>query len=303
MKPTLLILAAGIGSRYGGLKQLDPIGPGGEVILDYSIYDALRAGFGKVVFVVRKSIAEAVRSFFEPRLPETLEVRYVYQELDALPAGFTVPAGREKPWGTGHAVLVAAPEIHEPFAVINADDFYGRDAFERVGRFLTELADPGANEYALIAYRLGNTLSEHGSVSRGVCSVDEHGFLTQITEHLEITRTDDGIVYRDEAGTLKPIAADTLVSMNLLGFTPTLFRYLDDHFRPFLEKHAGNLKAEFLLPEVLNALIHAGEVRVRVLETRARWFGVTYREDKASAEQRLRELIARGAYPQALWKR
>ncbi len=303
IKPTLLVMAAGMGSRYGSLKQMDPVGPSGEAILDYSVYDALRAGFSRVVFVIRHAFESDFREVFNAaRFGGRIEVEYVFQELDALPEGFALPEGREKPWGTNHAVMMGAGVIDGPFAAINADDFYGRDAFARMGDYLRSVAGH-EGRYCMVGYRLQNTLSEFGTVSRGVCSVDEAGNLSSMVECTRIARGEDGVIaYTDEQGARHPLDADTPVSMNLFGFTPDYFRHSERLFRTFLAENAGNLKSEFYIPYAVNAFIGEGLATMRVLDTTARWFGVTYKEDRPEVVARIRALVDRGEYPAALWK-
>jgi len=296
MKPTLLILAAGMGSRYGGLKQVDPIGPYDQAIIDYSIYDAIRAGFGKVVFVIRRSFADAFREKFDSKLQGKIQTEYVFQELDALPEGFSLPEGREKPWGTGHAVLVAKNVINEPFAVINADDFYGAAAYTTIAGFLqTETKD-----YAMVAYALKQTLSDFGSVSRGICSTDEQGYLQTVVEHTKIERKDGKIISHFEGEDLE-MSGEEPVSMNFWGFMPDFFDYLESGFESFLKEHINTPKSEFYIPLVVNNLLESGTKKLKVLTNSGSWFGVTYKEDKPAAEATVRRLIEQGVYPEKLW--
>jgi NDP-sugar pyrophosphorylase family protein len=298
-KPTLVVLAAGMGSRYGSLKQMDGVGPSGEAILDYSVYDAIRAGFGRVVFVIRHSFADEFKEVFnKARFAGQIEVDYVYQELDYLPAGMCVPEGRTKPWGTNHAVMMAAKAVDGPFAAINADDFYGADAYAKMGDFLREAY---VGEYCMVGYRLVNTLSENGTVSRGECTVDKDGYLVSMVERTAIGRKGDEIVYTLD-GEDHPIAPETIVSMNFFGFTPDYFMHSYDYFPEFLRAAEGNLKAEFYIPTMVNKLIGEGTAKMRVLDTTAEWFGVTYKEDKPAVEARIRELVGQGIYPEKLWK-
>jgi len=298
MKPTLVILAAGVGSRYGGVKQMDKIGPSGESIIDYSVFDAIRAGFGKVVFVLNPKIIDDFKAIFEPRLAGKIETEYILQELHNIPEGIEFNRERTKPWGTGHAVLVAEQFVHEPFAVINADDFYGREAFQVLAGFLT---DPirQQNEYALVGYKLSNTLSENGSVSRGICQ-SENGCLTDVVERTSILRKEEGIVF-EEAGTEYPLNDDDIVSMNFWGFTPLFFSQLKRDFSKFITENAHQLKAEFYIPLVANNLIKSGEASFRTLTSNDQWFGVTYQEDKLVTIQRVAELVEKGQYPEKLW--
>lgn len=302
MKPTLLVLAAGMGSRYGSLKQMDGIGPNNEAIIDYSIYDAIRAGFGRVVFVIRHSFEKEFREVFSAeRFKGRIAVDFVFQELDSLPAGYTVPEGREKPWGTNHAVMMGASVIKdEPFAVINADDFYGAEAYEGMAKYLTELAG-GQNKYCMMGYKINNTLSEHGSVSRGICTMDAAGNLADMVERTKIFKEGGRIYYQDETGD-HDLPADSLVSMNMFGFTPDYFRYSAKYFPKFLTENATNLKAEFFIPLMVNKLIKDGTATMKVLSSDAKWFGVTYKEDKPAVVAKLNELIASGKYPANLWR-
>lgn len=305
MKPTLLVLAAGMGSRYGSLKQMDGLGPSGEAIIDYSIYDAIQAGFGKVVFVIRHSFAEEFRQIFSrERFGGQVEVEFVYQELDCLPAGYTVPEGRQKPWGTNHAVMMARDVIHEPFAVINSDDFYGREGFRAIADFLRGV-EGQAGRFALVGYYLKNTLSDFGSVSRGICETDGDGLLTEVVERTSIQRKDDGKVYFAENGEDHAVPEESLVSMNFWGFTPDYFAWSDEIFRRFLDSDAAktNPKAEFFIPYVADVLIKRGDASFRVLNCDAKWFGVTYKEDRPFVVAKIGELIERGVYPRSLWGR
>ncbi|MDR3236098.1 MAG: nucleotidyltransferase [Prevotellaceae bacterium] len=296
MKPTLLIMAAGMGSRYGGLKQLDGLGPHGEVIMDYSVFDAMRAGFGKVVFVVRRAMEDAFRKEFIPRYRGKVPFEIVVQELDAVPAGFTYNPEREKPWGTNHAVMMGAAVIREPFAVINADDYYGVDAFKVMSAYLQTLTD-SRQKYCMIGFRIGNTLSESGSVTRGVCTKDAHENLTSIVERLYIVRENGQVKYRDEHDAMVAIPDDTPVSMNMWGFTPDYFSYSEELFKNFLKEKGQELKSEFFIPIVIDALIKAQKVSVKILPTVSQWFGVTYREDRPSVVARFQALHDAGIYP------
>ena len=302
-KPTLVVLAAGMGSRYGSLKQMDGVGPHREAIIDYSIYDAIRAGFGKVVFVIRHSFADAFTAVFnKERFGGKIEVEFVYQELDYLPEGFTVPEGRIKPWGTCHAVMMAAPVVDGPFAVINADDFYGREAYITLAEYLRQVEGTQGN-YSMVGYNLRNTLSDYGTVSRGECSVDESDNLVSIVERTAIERGTDGIVrYKDENGE-HPIDENTTVSMNLFGFTPDFFSRTEELFKEFLSNPANmsNLKSEFFIPLCVNTLINQKRVSLKVLTSEAKWFGVTYKEDKPEVVSKISKLIADGIYPSKLW--
>jgi NDP-sugar pyrophosphorylase family protein len=295
MKPTLLILAAGMGSRYGGLKQIDPVGPSGQTIMDYSIYDAARAGFGKVVFVIRRSFAEVFQREIGARAARRLPVEYSYQELDMVPSWFAVPPERQKPWGTGHAILVSRPFIDEPFAAINADDFYGRDGFEQMARHLEQ----ATADFAMVGYVLRATLSEHGAVARGVCDIDGDGYLRTVVEHLKIEGQANGAVDRRPDGD-RPLTGDELVSMNLWGFTPALFDHLESAFTEFLRAEGTLPRSELLLPSLIDRLIKEGQARVKVLRSPGSWFGVTYPEDKPRVMENIRTLIAQGLYPASL---
>ncbi|MBQ0124398.1 MAG: nucleotidyltransferase [Bacteroidales bacterium] len=305
MKPTLLVLAAGMGSRYGSLKQMDGLGPCGEAIIDYSIYDAIQAGFGKVVFVIRHSFAEAFQSVFtKERFGNQVDIEFVYQELDCLPEGYSVPEGREKPWGTNHAVMMAKDVIHEPFAVINSDDFYGREGFSTIAEFL-RLAEGQKGRYCLVGYHLKNTLSEFGTVSRGCCVVDSQAHLSEVHERTAIARKADGNVYYTENGADCPVPEDTIVSMNFWGFTPDYFDYSEELFKTFLDMPSTrtNLKAEFFIPYVADTLIRRKQATFDVLECDARWFGVTYKEDRPFVVSKINELIEKGVYPHSLWNK
>ena len=303
MKPTLVVLAAGLGSRYGSLKQMDGVGPNNEAIIDYSIYDAVQAGFGKVVFVIRHSFEQEFREVFsKEHFGGKIDVEFVFQELDYLPEGFTVPEGRIKPWGTCHAVMMAAPVVDGPFAVINADDFYGREAYITLAEYLRQVEGTQGN-YSMVGYNLRNTLSDYGTVSRGECSVDESDNLVSIVERTAIERGTDGIVrYKDENGE-HPIDENTTVSMNLFGFTPDFFSRTEELFKEFLSNPANmsNLKSEFFIPLCVNTLINQKRVSLKVLTSEAKWFGVTYKEDKPEVVSKISKLIADGIYPSKLW--
>jgi len=303
MKPTLLLLAAGMGSRYGGLKQLDGLGPNGETIMDYSIYDAIKAGFGKIVFVIRKDFEEDFRKQILPKYEGHIPVELVFQSLNALPAGFTVPEGREKPWGTNHAVMMAKDVIKEPFCVINCDDFYNRDSFMVMGKFLSELPVGAKNKYAMVGFRVGNTLSENGTVARGVCATDAEGHLTTVVERTEVMRVNGAVSYKDEEGKWVAIADNTPVSMNMWGFTPDYFEHSEAYFKAFLSdsKNMENLKAEFFIPLMVNNLINEKTATVKVLDTTSKWFGVTYSADRAGTVARIQSLIDEGVYPSKLF--
>ncbi len=296
-KPTLVILAAGMASRYGSMKQVEGFGPSGETIMDYSIFDAIRSGFGKIVFIIRKEFADNFRSLFEPKLSGTIKTAYVFQELDSHTGGFHPPAGRTKPWGTAHAVLCAEEAVPGPFAVINADDFYGTDAFVQAAQFLHTRCRK--NQYAILGYDLLSTLSEHGSVNRGVCGLDEQGNLATITERINIVREGDRIVCQDG---LEPqeLPAGTPVSMNFWCFDPSFFGYTKQLFSGFLAEHGRELKSEFFIPLVADRFIRDGG-HIEILSTTAHWFGVTYKEDAPFVKQSLHRLIDAGGYPRRLW--
>lgn len=303
MKPTLLLLAAGMGSRYGGLKQLDGLGPNGETIMDYSIYDAIQAGFGKIVFVIRKDFEdqfrEKVLSKYEGHIPAEL----VFQGLDSLPEGYSVPEGRSKPWGTNHAVMMAKDVINEPFCVINCDDFYNRDSFKVIGKFLADLPEGSKNRYAMVGFRVGNTLSDNGTVARGICSKDKDENLTTVVERTEIERHGSDVQYKDENGNWISVPDNTPVSMNVWGFTPDYFEYSEISFKNFLSdpKNMVNPKAEFFIPLLVNQLINDGTATVRVLDTTSKWFGVTYAADRPDVVSRIQKLIDEGVYPAKLF--
>jgi len=286
-----------MGSRYGGLKQMDGVGPNGEIIMDYSINDAIRAGFGKVVFVIRHDFAEAFQQKINAEhFGNRIQVEYVYQELDKLPAGFKVPEGREKPWGTNHAILMAKDVIHEPFAIINADDFYGRDAFMVIGDYLRTLENT-KGQYCMVGYRLENTLSENGTVSRGVCNIDANGNLAGMTERTSIGRNAAGIIeYKDSDDSLHPLAPETTVSMNLFGFTPDYFTESEKLFVEWLKERGTEMKSEYYIPYAVNTFINSGYATMKVLKTTAQWFGVTYKEDRPMVVDRLKKLHEEGIY-------
>lgn len=299
MKPTLLILAAGMGSRYGGLKQIEPVGPNGETILEYSIFDAIRAGFGKVVFVIRKSFSEDFKERFESKLKGKIAIEYVFQELNMLPEGFSLPENREKPWGTGHAILVAKNAINEPFAAINADDFYGAEAYQVIAEFLKK--NSSAEKFAMVGYNLNNTLSEFGTVSRGICKTDQQNLLTDIKETHKIKNEGQFTTCASENGETVILTGIETVSMNFWGFHPTLFGKIEDQFRAFLRDNLDNPKAEFYIPFVIFEMIKNKQVSVEVLKADSPWFGVTYKEDKPFVVEQIEKLTQKGIYPQKLW--
>ncbi|MDB6064558.1 MAG: hypothetical protein JWR26_766 [Pedosphaera sp.] len=297
IKPTLLVLAAGMGSRYGGLKQIDPVGPHGETIIDYSIYDALRAGFGKLVFVIRRDIEEAFKQTIGAKFEKRIAVEYVFQELDMLPPGFNVPPQRKKPWGTGHAILMAEHAISEPFAAINGDDFYGAHSFQ----VLSEHLRSGSPDYAMVGFIVRNTLSDFGGVARGLCQVTPDGFLKGVTELTGIEKEGAGARYVDASGKVQLLSGEEIVSMNMWGFTPALFGQLRQQMVLFLEQYGQEEKSEIYIPTVTNTLVNSGQARLKVLRTRDSWFGVTYREDRPCVVESLGQLIKRGDYPEKLW--
>ena len=300
MKPTLFVLAAGMGSRYGGLKQLDGLGPNGETIMDYSIFDAIRGGFGKLVFVIRKSFEQDFREKIISKYENHIPVEVVFQDLNDLPTGFTCPEGREKPWGTNHAVLMGKTAINEPFAVINADDFYGRDSFAVLGKALSEMAGK-KNDYCMVGYRVGNTLSESGSVARGVCETNAEGFLTGVVERTAIEKIDGEIQFKDENGNKVVLEEKTPVSMNMWGFTPDYFEYSEKYFIDFLKENIDKPKSEFFIPLVVNELITKGTATVKVLDTTSKWFGVTYAADRQGVVDKIQALVDAGEYPAKLF--
>jgi NDP-sugar pyrophosphorylase family protein len=298
MQPTLVILAAGMASRYGSMKQVEGFGPAGETIMDYSVYDAIRSGFKKVIFIIRKDFATQFRDAVDEKLKGRIEVEYVYQEMSSFLEGYMVPEGRTKPWGTAHAVLCTRDKVKDPFIVINADDFYGRDAFGKACTFLLNECSPDL--YAILGYELVKTLSEHGSVSRGVCEVNEEGYLLSIKERTNIYRDGKSIVF-EENGVKHQLAPGTTVSMNFFGFHPSIFELTERLFREFLKANISNPKAEFFIPIVADAFINQGLGKIKVIPTPSKWFGVTYKEDAPEVKESIRELIAKGEYPEKLW--
>jgi hypothetical protein len=300
---TLVVMAAGIGSRYGGLKQLDPFGPSGEAVLEYSVYDALRAGFDKVVFIIRKDFEAQFRQAVGRKVERVAETAYVFQSIDQVPQGFSVPVGRVKPWGTGQAILVCKDVVATPFSAINADDFYGRATFEiMAGHLGRKRTNEAMSDYAMVGYRLANTLSEHGHVARGVCQATSDGYLVDIHEYLKIQRFADGVKYTENGKDWMPLPESSLVSMNFWGFAPDLFAQLDSRFRDFLREDTGNLtKAEYLIPEVVGSLVRERKARVTILPTQDRWFGVTYPEDRPIVQAAILERVRQGIYPADLW--
>ena len=303
MKPTLFLLAAGMGSRYGGLKQLDGLGPHGETIMDYSIYDAIHAGFGKLVFVIRKDFEQDFRDKVLSKYEGHIPCEIVFQSLDALPEGFTCPEGRTKPWGTNHAVMMGQNVINEPFAVINCDDFYDRDAFQVMGKFLSSLPEGSTGKYAMVGFRVDNTLSESGTVSRGVCEYDDNHHLTSVVERTKIQRIDGVVKYLDENDEWVALPDNTPVSMNFWGFTPDYFAHSNEFFKTFLsdEKNMANLKSEFFIPLMVDKLIKDGTATCEVLDTTSKWFGVTYPEDRPEVVAKFEKLSADGVYPEKMF--
>lgn len=299
MKPTLLVLAAGMGSRYGGNKQLDEVGPSGETIIDYSIYDAIRAGFGRIVFVIRRDIEEQVKERFVERLDGKIEVDYVFQEITNLPEGVKVAPDRAKPWGTSHAILVTKDKIREPFGVINADDYYGVDSFKILRDFLVNDKDP--NNYCIVGYKLGNTLSDHGHVNRGVCKVDEKGFLSHIVETRQIEKTKSGALAPGSNGDPVVFTGNEVVSMNLWGFKPSCYDFLEEEFRNFINNHGMDPKSELDIPTSVDRYVKSGEITIQILMSNERWFGVTYREDKPFVVESIKKMIRKGIYPARIY--
>ena len=299
MKPTLFVLAAGMGSRYGGLKQIDGLGPNGETIMDYSVYDALRAGFGKVVFVIRKDFEEAFREVVISKYADKVPCEVCFQSVDKVPEGCTYNPERTKPWGTNHAVLMAKGLINEPFAVINADDFYGRESFQVLADYLKSV-EGTTGKYCMVGYRVANTLSENGSVSRGVCATDENGYLTDVVERTKIEKVGDKIIYTED-GVDTEIAPNSPVSMNMWGFTPEYFEYVEKAFVEFLETRGQELKSEFYIPTLVNDMIRNGEATCKVLDTTSKWFGVTYAEDRPQVVMKINNLVKEGVYPEKLF--
>lgn len=301
MRPALVILAAGIGSRYGGLKQLDAIGPYGETIIDYSIFDAVRAGYGKVVFVINERIEKDFNEVIIKKLQSYIRIEYVFQEIWKVPEGISWNRERTKPWGTGHALLMADGIIDTPFAVINADDFYGREAYQTLAGYYSGWTPERENDYAMVGFEIGKTLSEHGFVCRGVCQTDPRDFLVNVVERTWIERKQEGIVYKDEKEKFVLIPANAVVSMNFWGFTPSFLGYLKTGFHAFLEESGENLKAEYYIPTAVNGLIQDGISTVRVLPCAEKWYGITYKEDKEMVVKGIRGLIEKGEYPEKLW--
>jgi dTDP-glucose pyrophosphorylase len=301
MKPTLLIMAAGMGSRFGGLKQVAGVGPGGATLLDYSIYDSLRSGFGKVVFIIRREMEADFRAAVGGRWENKTEVGYAFQELTDLLGGFGVPPGRQKPWGTGQAIYSARRVVREPFAVLNADDYYGRRSFQTMGEYLTRLPGPQSTAYSMVGFQLLKTLSEHGHVSRAVCQADPAGKLQKVVERLKVFKKGTGAEYEDEAGGRHPLTGAELVSMNFWGFTPALMTQLETLWAAFLRERGGEEKSEFLIPKAVDDLITRGQATVQVLPTPDSWFGLTYPEDRERVQAAMENRVAEGLYPENLW--
>jgi UTP-glucose-1-phosphate uridylyltransferase len=301
MKPTLLVLAAGMGSRYGGLKQMDPLGPNGESIIDYSVYDAIQAGFGKVVFILKEEIVEDFYELFANRYKKFIQIDHVVQRLTDIPKGVEITKERVKPWGTGHAVLAAANILNEPFAVINGDDYYGKDAFVVMADFLGKLNPDDIEFQAMVGYNISNTLSENGAVSRGICSVDNDMMLTGVVERTHIERLDGTVIYLSDQEERVDLKGNEIVSMNFWGFTPAILPYFNDLFYEFMKMRGMELKSEFYIPYAVNLLIESNTIKVKVLESNAQWFGVTYQADRPHVQERISALYAKGEYPQNLW--
>ncbi len=301
MKPTLLILAAGMGSRYGGLKQMDQVGPSGEAIIDYSIYDAIRAGFEKVTFIIRKNIEKEFREVFESKLKGAIETEFIFQELEMVPEGISFSSERVKPWGTAHAVWVAKDFIREPFVVINADDFYGAGSYQTIADYLMQDNIVNSSNYGMVGYQVQHTLSDFGSVTRGVCEATNDDFMKAVVERAEIVREGQQIYYIDKEEGKVSLSGDELVSMNFWGFTPTIFDHFERAFTEFIEKNAEKLKKELFIPKVVNELVARDIASVKILPSRDQWFGVTYREDKPVAVEHIRKLVEQGVYPDNLW--
>jgi len=302
VKPTLLILAAGMGSRYGSMKQTEQFGPSGETITDYSIFDSQRAGFGKVVFVISPAMEEEFKTSYIKKFPANIDIDYVIQGIDKIPSGIKISPERKKPWGTAHAVLMAAEKITTSFAVINADDFYGRESFKVVAEYLTGTIEKDILELCMAGYPIRNTLSKYGSVSRGICEINRHGYLISITERTKVKETPKGIINHEENEEELLLPTNCLVSMNLFGFTPGIFRPLQEHFNEFITKNSMDPKSELYIPLVVDNLIRSGRARTRVLKTDAIWFGVTYKEDRPNVLEMINSLVKQGIYPSNLWR-
>ena len=302
MDKTLLILAAGLGTRYGKLKQFDRIGPSGEFIIDYSVYDAIKANFNKVVFVIRKMIEKEFKASIANKFVDKIEVDYIYQEIDNIPTNISFSKDRQKPWGTGHALLTAASKINESFAVINADDFYGAESYNILSKFISEFDGKNETDYYMIGYKLKNTLSDFGTVARGICDVDNKDYLLSITERTKIMKNKGVIAYLDDAENWIPLNDNTLVSMNMYGFTPSIFDFYENYFSEFMAKFNNDIKAEFFLPTVLSQLCEKKKIQIQALTTNEKWFGLTYHKDKIIAKSKILNLIKSGKYSQKLWE-
>ena len=301
-KPQLVVMAAGIGSRYGGLKQVDPIGPSGELVIDYSIYDGIKAGFAKIIFVISREIEEEFRERIGKTIEKHVDTAYVIQDLEDLPQGFKVPANRGKPWGTAHAALCARNEADQPFGVINADDFYGQESFKVLAEFLKQAEDiENIYQYCMIGFTLWNTLSDYGHVARGICTKTDDGYVDDIVERIRIEKFEDQVKFTEDGKTWVEVPKDAVVSMNTWGFTPSIFKELETRFITFLEGRINDPKAEFFIPTVVNELIQEGKARVKICPTNEAWFGMTYREDKERAVHEIGKLIEKGIYPENLW--
>lgn len=305
IKPTLVVMAAGMGSRYGGLKQIDPVGPKGEIIIEYSIYDAVKAGFGKVVFVIKEEMLEQFKDSIGRKIEGVVETLYVFQKLDMVPKGYKVPAERTKPWGTAHAILCCKNHVDTPFLVINADDFYGATTYKLIHDYLVDLKDNKAvYQYSMAGFKLENTLTENGHVARGICQVDNSGYLTEIKERTKIKKCKGGVKYQEDEETWIQIPAGSTVSMNTWGLTPSIFEELEKRFPIFLEENKNQiLKAEFFLPTVVDNLIHENKAKVRVLTSEEQWYGVTYKEDREIVKAAIVNLVDKGLYPVNLWRK
>ncbi len=297
MKPTLVIMAAGMGSRYGGLKQMDPVGPNGEILLEYSVHDALRAGFGKVVFIIRRDFEDAFKAAVGARFEGEIDVSYAYQELENLPSGFSIPEGRTKPWGTGQAIFSCKDLVNEPFAVQNADDFYGAEAYQTIADEFAQLPE---GDSCMVGYLVRNTLSPHGSVSRGICGTT-HGFLSSIAERTCIKTNADGTIQYIENEQATDMSGDEICSMNFWGFTPSFFLTLEEKFISFLQEKGQELKSEWYIPDIVDEMIGSGQTRVKMLRSKGQWFGVTYPEDKPTVSASLKAMHKTGRYPDNLW--
>ncbi|MCK5114000.1 MAG: nucleotidyltransferase [Phycisphaerae bacterium] len=300
-KPQLLVMAAGIGSRYGGLKQIDPVGPSGEIVLDYAVYDAIRAGFGKVIFVIRKEIEDVFREKVGKTIEKHIDTAYAFQDISMVPDDFDIPPERTKPWGTAHALLCAADAVTAPFAAINADDFYGRDSFRVLGEHLSSAEDGETYDFSSVGFVLSNTLTEHGHVARGICTVNGEGYLDAVVERTKIQQFGDDVKFTEDDENWADIDGESIVSLNMWGFTPVLLDEIRQRFGEFLKSTQGNLKAEYYIPTVVNELIQEGKARVKILPTKSRWYGVTYQPDKQSVKDAIAKMVENGEYPQKLW--